>query len=190
MIFDQRNERGVSMVELVVILLFMIALALGGLEISRLLRLASMTAGINREMAASAYRDCWFPATTPIQSGGNRSAAIQSVRNCLQNVINTSNPGVQVVTPGAKITLSVYKWDTFLNPDAVALYGQASTEPNPPPTKVSISDFLTGSAALTTLTNQGVLIYGETYLPYTSQVPIIPRLLGLSSGQLYNIAVF
>ncbi len=183
------KDSGAAFVELTLVLLFLLALALGGLEVARLVRLATVAAGMNRELTAGAFRDCWFAATTDVQ-GGDRGAQIEIVRECLANVITGSNSSIQQVIPGAKLTLTVYKYDTTLNPDAPTVYGQSSTEVAPP-TRVSANDFDENHAdARALLISQGVLFYGETFLPYASQAPIIPKLLGLTSGELYNVSAF
>lgn len=175
-----KKEKGVGFVELAIIIPVILFLILGAIELGRALRVHSAMNVLARGLASSAFRDC---------SNKTLSASLQ---NCLNGVISSTTTTANTLLPGATLIVSLYKWDATKPPGSEpTLVGIAPINQTNPASKFNTSYFSTAQIERNRmLENNGVIVFGEVFFPYSSLVPIAPLIFALSTDRFYVAAAY
>lgn len=176
------DEKGIAMLEFVVILPLLLGLSIAALELSRSLRHAQLASTLSREVASIAYREC-------------TNLPPPETMSCLEQIATPLTDFAQRLIPNSLVIVSVYALDDSSGVEVLQRRGifplQASDGTvGVSQTKNSITngvamDGVQGSQQGTTFSGvveeewvreHRMVVIGEAYVPF---VPVLPFAGGL-----------
>ena len=182
------GERGVSMVEFLLVFPFIFIILVGAIEFAHTMRLKETMTSIGREAGQEAFRRCGNGSSD--QSCGKSGGETQTT-SCLRNWV--AEPIAVLSTAlhaGMMVRLSVYAYDTTTSEPFLA--GEIPEASAPPGSRFTLADFDSTPSSgqpgkyAALLQAHGQIVISEVWFQYE---PIIP-LLTPANQWMYNASMY
>lgn len=183
-----RNELGVSVVELAIVIPLLLGLVFASLEFARALRVSKMVSTMSREAANYAMREC--------------SPVWDSPQPCLQDAVNKVQNFAAAGLGNVRVIVTLYKWnDTTSSPEEAGIFPtradqilQASV-PGVDAKRVTrfcLFGCLPSEQAIdqTLIRDAGMVTVGEVYVDYKPIVSYVPQIFKWNVDTLYEATIF
>lgn len=167
----RRNERGIALVELALVVPVLFFIILAAVEYGMLLKKYEQLSHISREAANSAFRECATQATP---------------QACIDTVTARSTQAAQVLVPGAAVILSLYRYDSTMRRTQLQAVNQATANARGFTTRYS-----PGSFSATTINNDNkTVVASEVFYQAGSMTKVVNAFFSSSPRVLYETTVF
>ncbi len=182
------GERGVSMVEFLLVFPFVFIILVGAIEFAHQMRIKESLTSLGREAGQEAFRRCANGMSN--QSCGKSGGETQTT-SCLRNWVAEPIAALSTALRGGMmVRLSVYAYDADTGEPFLA--GVIPAETDPPGTKFTLDDFDSTPSAgppgrfAPLLQAHGQLVISEVWYLYS---PIIPILSPMNQW-MYNASIY